>query len=248
MSPLLPDAPQTRRNTGGRRAVPRSKPHAKSPQADGKRRRIAIVLLLCLLLLAAGAALLNGYQRADTRVFESPRVARLAALNQTLPDWVTRDILPKSAASRRGELLTDFQGVAIHYVGNPGSSAAQNRAYFGNKDCEVNAHFVVGLEGEIIQCLPLEEKSSATSQRNTDTVSIEVCHPDETGEFDPRSYAAAVALTAWLCRNGDLDADLVIRHYDVTGKLCPLYYVEHPDAWARFLRDVRAAVDASDAA
>ena len=34
--------------------------------------------------------------------------------------------------------------------------------------------------------------------------------------------------------------DRVIRHYDVTGKLCPLYFVEHLEAWEAFLADVRA--------
>ena len=32
--------------------------------------------------------------------------------------------------------------------------------------------------------------------------------------------------------------DQVIRHYDITGKLCPLYFVEHKDAWNQFLQDV----------
>ena len=32
--------------------------------------------------------------------------------------------------------------------------------------------------------------------------------------------------------------DDVIRHYDVTGKNCPKYYVEHEDAWKQFKVDV----------
>ena len=50
-----------------------------------------------------------------------------------------------------------------------------------------------------------------------------------------------VELTAWLCREFRLDPERdVIRHYDVTGKLCPLYYVENPEAWDAFLSDVSA--------
>ena len=30
----------------------------------------------------------------------------------------------------------------------------------------------------------------------------------------------------------------IIRHYDVTGKLCPLYYVENEDAWDKLKDDV----------
>ena len=36
----------------------------------------------------------------------------------------------------------------------------------------------------------------------------------------------------------DLEPKDVLRHYDVGGKLCPLYYVEHEDAWEAFLRDL----------
>ena len=39
-----------------------------------------------------------------------------------------------------------------------------------------------------------------------------------------------------------LDTDDVIRHYDVTGKLCPLYYVEHEDAWEKLRADIGEAI------
>ena len=35
-----------------------------------------------------------------------------------------------------------------------------------------------------------------------------------------------------------LNADDVIRHYDVTGKLCPYYYATNEDAWQAFKEDV----------
>ena len=35
-----------------------------------------------------------------------------------------------------------------------------------------------------------------------------------------------VDLCAWLCLKFDLDENDVIRHYDVTGKICPKYFVE----------------------
>ena len=45
-------------------------------------------------------------------------------------------------------------------------------------------------------------------------------------------------LTKWLCETFRLKPDDVIRHYDVTGKNCPRYFVEHEDAWAAFLNDL----------
>ena len=32
----------------------------------------------------------------------------------------------------------------------------------------------------------------------------------------------------------------MIRHYDVTGKICPKWFTEHPDAWEQFKQDVAA--------
>jgi N-acetylmuramoyl-L-alanine amidase len=48
-------------------------------------------------------------------------------------------------------------------------------------------------------------------------------------------------LTAELCLQLGLDPETdVIRHYDVTGKDCPKYYVEHPEAWNAFRADTAA--------
>ena len=35
----------------------------------------------------------------------------------------------------------------------------------------------------------------------------------------------------------------MIRHYDVTGKDCPKYFVEHEDAWVQFRQDVQEYAD-----
>ena len=47
-----------------------------------------------------------------------------------------------------------------------------------------------------------------------------------------------VQLTAWLCLKFGLDENDVIRHYDVTGKNCPKYFVENQEAWDQFRADV----------
>ena len=166
-----------------------------------------------------------------------------------VPDYVEQDLLPVNQWSRPGEPLEDIHGVVIHYVGNPGTTAQANRNYFaslasGAEGTYASSHFIVGLEGEVIQCVPLTEIAYASNSRNGDTVSIEVCHPDDTGEFSPVTYDRCVELTAWLCREFRLDPETdVIRHYDVTGKECPRYYVEHPEAWDTFRSDVAAEME-----
>lgn len=166
-----------------------------------------------------------------------------------VPDYVEQDYIPVNDWSRPGTPLEDINAVVIHYVGNPGTTARANRNYFaslasGKEGTYASSHFVVGLEGEVVQCVPLTEVAYASNTRNGDTVSIEVCHPDETGEFSPVTYGRCVELAAWLCREFKLDPETdVIRHYDVTGKECPLYYVEHPEAWERLKADVAAELE-----
>ena len=166
---------------------------------------------------------------------------RVKVLERTeVPDWVQVAYIDNQNA-RRGTRLADFSGVVIHYVGNPATTAMGNRNYFNQPTTEVVSHVVVGLDGEVVQCLPLHERSVASNNRNRDTISIEVCHPDDSGKFNSMTYASLVRLTAWLCDLGDLDTNAVIRHYDITGKDCPRYYVHHPNAWNDLLSDIQAA-------
>ena len=159
--------------------------------------------------------------------------------NVQIPEYVTVDLIPKGLAySRNGLFLENVKNIVIHYVGNPGTSAKNNRDYFANEGTRVNAHFVVGLDGEIIQCVPLYERSSASNHRNKDTISIEVCHPDAAGEFNRVTMDSLIKLTAWLCEICELDKKDVIRHYDVTGKLCPIYYVNNENEWNKLLNNI----------
>ena len=90
----------------------------------------------------------------------------------------------------------------------------------------------------IIQCIPLNEISYASNNRNSDTISIECCHPDKTGKFSEETYKSLIKLTGWLCTRYDVSKSDVIRHYDVTGKLCPLYYVKHKTKWRDLKNDI----------
>jgi N-acetylmuramoyl-L-alanine amidase CwlA len=117
--------------------------------------------------------------------------------------------------------------VAVHWVGNPNTSAEANRNYFQNTDRAVSSNFIVGLKGEVIRCIPEDEVSWCTNQANGYTVSIETCHPDNTGVFNEATYNSLVELTAMLCKKYDLNPlnGGVIRHFDVTGKVCPKCFV-----------------------
>ena len=215
-----------------------------------QRRRRRFPLIPFLVLLVAVLAVIK---------WIDPFAPKPAAQQQTpqTPDWVTVELLPVNPYSRPGIPLEQVNGIVIHYVGNPGTAARANRNYFasladGTEGTYASSHFIVGLEGEVIQCVPLTEIAYASNERNDDTIAIEVCHPDAAGQFSDVTYWRTVELTAWLCHTFHLDPERdVIRHYDVTGKRCPVYYVEHPEAWEDFLVDVAAAAEslaAEDAA
>lgn len=166
-----------------------------------------------------------------------------------MPAWITQDLLTFNDYSRPGTQLSEINGIVVHYVGNPGTTAKQNRNYFeglknqtGSNRISVSSNFIIGMDGEIIQCVPIDEMAYASNTRNSDTVSIECCHPEQDGRFTEETYASLVRLTAWLCRELHLKPKDVIRHYDVTEKACPKYFVDHPDEWKAFLKDVKEAM------
>ena len=157
------------------------------------------------------------------------------------------ELLTPNEYSRPQIPIESVKYIAIHYTANPGATAMANRNYFENlantHETKVSSHFVIGLDGEVVQCIPTSEMSYATNSRNVDTVSIECCHQDETGKFNDATYDSAVKLTAWLCVRFGLTSENVIRHYDVTGKNCPKYYVENPDAWIQMKADIASQIE-----
>jgi N-acetyl-anhydromuramyl-L-alanine amidase AmpD len=161
-------------------------------------------------------------------------------------DWVRQELLPVNDYSRPGTALKKVNAIVIHYVGNPGTTAAQNRSYYtrlaDSGETSASSNFLIGMEGEILACVPVNEVAYCSNWRNEDTLSIEYCHPDETGQFTDNTYDALVRLTAWLCSELNLDASDIIRHYDVTGKECPKYFVDHENAWDDFKDDVTSAL------
>lgn len=167
---------------------------------------------------------------------EAKKVKNLAEIK--IPDWIDSQIIDVDGASRNGYKLKGVKDIVVHYVGNPGTTAQQNHDFYAGNQSNVSSHFVVGLDGEIIQCIPINEWSAASNWRNNDTISIEVCHPDETGKFKKKTYSSLVKLVAWLENICDIDENHVIRHYDITKKECPRYFVQHEDKWKTFKKNV----------
>ncbi len=171
---------------------------------------------------------------------KQPKIVRKA------PD-IDSQMLSINEYSRPALELKKVNGIVIHYTANPGTSAQQNHDYFEglaqSQITKASSHYIIGLDGEIIQCIPDDEQAYASNNRNKDTLAIECCHFDDTGEFYMQTYQSLVHLTAYLMGKYDLDEDSVLRHYDITGKDCPRYYVAHPEEWDKFKEDLKAYID-----
>ena len=151
---------------------------------------------------------------------------------------ITEMLLTPSPYNRQ-QAKINVSKIAVHYVGNPGSSALANRNYFESlsksKATKASSHYIIGLEGEIIRCIPENEQSICTNSANPYSISIECCHLDSTGKFREATYNALVELCADICRRYKLNPLTgIIRHFDVTGKICPKWFVNNPKEWEIF--------------
>lgn len=223
-----------------------------------RRRRVflarCIFLLLLVLLVSTMvfvAKAIGRWMDGEPVVFKPTVLERLFYQGEQLvieeqPELIV-DLLTYNEYSRVGHALPEVNNIFVHYTANPGTSATQNRSYFENlkdtHETSASAHFIIGIEGEIVQCIPLAEVAYAVKGRNYDSVSIECCYDSEDGSFSEATYQSLIHLTAWLISKYDLKVEDILRHYDEGGKMCPIYYVENEEAWQTFLSDVRTFLE-----
>ncbi len=209
---------------------------------------IVIIILAAFLVINIARSKVSSLRWTDRQAQEQSEQEEKTEQSQAQPEpagepYYDVQLLTVNEYSRPGIARDEVNDIVVHYTANPGSSAQANRDYFENlKDShttKASAHFIIGIDGELIQCIPTGEIAYACSERNSDTVSIECCYKNEDGSFEQATYDKLVQTVAWLCDKFDLTYENVIRHYDVNGKDCPKYYVEHEDAWQDFLQDVK---------
>lgn len=243
---------QTVKHTGKKKQSSRKKSNKSNNRSSGKKKqskvqqRMQLGLVLLTIILAALVIIKIVKPSLLTRNYFERESAEIDA---SKPD-IDVELLTVNPYSRPGEETSKINGIVMHYTANPGATAMANRNYFeGLKDThqtKSSSNFIVGLEGEIIQCVPTWEIAYASNERNIDTVSIECCHIDESGEFTETTYRSMVQLCAWLCLKFDLSEKDIIRHYDVTGKNCPKYFVENEKAWEGFKTEVKKAMEKAE--
>lgn len=173
-------------------------------------------------------------------------------------------LLTPNQFSRPGKKLESVKGIVIHWVANAGSSAIANRNYFENLKSQppgkpdarfASAHFIVCIDGGIVQCLPTNEMAYHVGAKlykpeavtafghfpNNCTIGIELCHPDDSGKFADATLRSARELARELCGQFLLSpTENIWRHYDMgmPGKICPKWFVEHPVEFDAFKQSI----------
>lgn len=130
--------------------------------------------------------------------------------------------------------------IVIHYVGALGGAEA-NCKYYASQYIGASAHYYVGFDGEVWQSV--EEKDIAwhcgaksyvhPECRNANSLGIELCVRNKGSladtsrdwYFEDTTIQEGIELTKALMEKYNVPVDRVIRHYDVTGKICPNPYV-----------------------
>ncbi|MBG9945567.1 N-acetylmuramoyl-L-alanine amidase [Brevibacillus formosus] len=172
-----------------------------------------------------------------------------------------KDMYLTNKNARPGTRITP-RGVVIHWTANEGkgANAVANRNYFNKPTTIPSAHYCVD-DKQIIRCLPENEmgyhvgaksyKPEAikrlSSYPNNCTIGIEMC-VNKDGDFS-QMYQNTLELTADILKRYGWGVEHLWRHFDITGKNCPAYFVSDDfarrftgltaqQAWAKFKDDV----------
>lgn len=139
--------------------------------------------------------------------------------------------------------------IVLHYVGATGS-AEDNCKYFLSNYRGASAHYFVGHNGEVFQSVLDRDVAwhcGATTYkhpycRNTNSIGIELCCRKGANGwyFEEATIKAAKELTKQLMKKYNIPVANVIRHYDVTGKVCPEPFVRDSQAWNSFKASLTA--------
>lgn len=160
--------------------------------------------------------------------------------------YVEEKLLTINPISRPNIKLSLVQKIVIHDVSNSGLSAIDARNFFESlndqENVYISAHYVVGLKGEIIKMIPEDEVAyhSGKKDMNRKSIGIECSHLDGAGKLNSDTYESLIWLLSDIAIRHHLDPlKDIIRHYDITMKCCPKYFVDNPSAFEKLKKDVQ---------
>ncbi len=138
--------------------------------------------------------------------------------------------------------------IVVHYTANDGDTARNNGNYFSQPNRNASAHYFVD-ENEIIQSVKDTDTAwhcGAKSYkhelcRNDNSIGIEMCsEKDDKGQYyiNQATQNRTIKLIKVLMKQYNIPIENVLRHYDVTGKLCPEPFVRNQVQWLDFKKRI----------
>lgn len=163
------------------------------------------------------------------------------------PEMIER-IMKINKYGRPGTKRNRTTKIAWHFTGQHDVPAKNTVSYFSNvvaNGYKVNgryiyasSHLVMGLDGEIYNIIPFNEIAYTTNDANSYSIGVECATTGSDDHYTDEEYVSMVKTGAWLAQLYKLDPRVnFIRHYDVTGKICPRYFVNHKSQWEQFKLD-----------
>ena len=159
--------------------------------------------------------------------------------------------------------LSAIKAIVFHYTANTGmnGSALGNAKYFanGSEGRSASAHYCVDEKDIVYECVPLDTVAWAVGDgwygkygrvvNNYNSVSIEmVSYTDASGAYYiPKATQENAARLYQMLLKKLPNVQYAIRHYDVSGKLCPLPMIAE-NKWKEFqklLKEVDEVVEKS---
>lgn len=136
--------------------------------------------------------------------------------------------------------------IVMHYTANNGDTARNNCDYYHRVGgLQASAHYFVDEHGAMQSVREGDTAWHCGARaywhpecRNGNSIGIEMCsrkRADGSYYIKPETVANAAALAREIMQRYGIDTDHVLRHYDVTGKRCPMPWVDDPAQWAAFL-------------
>lgn len=167
--------------------------------------------------------------------------------------YKTKTLIAKrrNYGSKRSTSIIKY--LVYHYTGNDGDTDEANAKYFHNKVVKASAHRFVDDDSVTISVPDnytayhcgggLQGKNGHKFFKictNTNSIGIEMCDTKRNGKYEvtPKTRSNAIALGKELVKKYGIKKENVIRHYDVTGKNCPAYFVKDEEAWKKFRDEI----------
>lgn len=124
----------------------------------------------------------------------------------------------------------EIDHILVHFTSTM-ASARNNCIYFSRPGAFASAHYFVDRDGSIYQSVSMANTAWHAGNWDMNLRSIGIECVSDGADFTEEQICALAELVRWLMEGLGVPAENVIRHYDVTGKLCPLPYIDN-GKWA----------------